>query len=289
MKARTLTLAALLLAGATTAAMAQEGRGHGHGGGGGDGGQPAPQTQPGPAPQAQPAPQARPAPQAQPAPAGGRPGEWRGAHGGQPTPPDGAGRFGGRAPHLPGQYGSDQHGPERRGPDQRGPGPAVNPAWSGPGGERQNWNGREGGERRDWNGRPGGERRDWADHPGGPRPPGNGPYDPRGGYGDRRDHAVAGSDVGRWAPHRYPPSYRSDRRYHALPWRAPRGYYARAWRYGEILPYGWYGPDYRILEFWQFGLPEPPPGYYWVRVGYDALLVDDFDGRIVQVVRYLFW
>jgi Ni/Co efflux regulator RcnB len=33
----------------------------------------------------------------------------------------------------------------------------------------------------------------------------------------------------------------------------------------------------------------PPIGYVWVRVGHDALLVDEFNGRVVQVVRYVFW
>jgi Ni/Co efflux regulator RcnB len=92
-----------------------------------------------------------------------------------------------------------------------------------------------------------------------------------------------------WRPHVYPPIYDSHHRFHGHPWRPPHGYYVRAWRYGEILPYGWYVPDYWITDWWNYDLPEPPPGYAWVRVGYDALLVEDYSGRIVQVVRLLFW
>ena len=33
----------------------------------------------------------------------------------------------------------------------------------------------------------------------------------------------------------------------------------------------------------------PPPGFDWVRSGPDALLIDQFSGRIVQVVRNVFW
>lgn len=72
-------------------------------------------------------------------------------------------------------------------------------------------------------------------------------------------------------------------------WRAPSGYYVRAWRYNEVLPRGWYGPEYRLMDWWRYDLPEPPYGYDWVRVGPDVLLVDGFNGRIVQVVRAVFW
>ncbi|MCR5878967.1 RcnB family protein [Phenylobacterium sp. J367] len=72
-------------------------------------------------------------------------------------------------------------------------------------------------------------------------------------------------------------------------WRAPVGFYVRAWTFGEILPRGWYDAPYRLGSWWDFGLPMPPPGYDWVRVGYDAVLVDLWSGRVVQVVRYVFW
>ena len=63
----------------------------------------------------------------------------------------------------------------------------------------------------------------------------------------------------------------------------------RNWAFGEFLPHAWYAPDWWIDEPWLFDLPLPPPGYAWVQVGPDALLVDQWSGRIVQVVRYLFY
>ena len=113
--------------------------------------------------------------------------------------------------------------------------------------------------------------------------------DGRGDRGDRYGGRGDPRETRHWAPHQYPQRYRSQQRYRAPAWHAPRGYYSRAWRFGEILPRGWYGRDYWIPMWWEFDLPGPPPGYHWVRIGTDALLVDDFDGRIVQVVDDIFW
>ena len=63
----------------------------------------------------------------------------------------------------------------------------------------------------------------------------------------------------------------------------------RTWGFGDFLPRGWYGQQYYLSDPWTYDLPLPPPGYVWVRVGYDALLVDDYNGRVVQVVRNVFW
>jgi len=81
----------------------------------------------------------------------------------------------------------------------------------------------------------------------------------------------------------------SERRYHLRPYRAPYGYYVRDWGFGDFLPRGWFGNDYWIGDFLDYDLPYPPPGYEWVRVGGDALLVDRYTGRIAQVVRGIFW
>jgi Ni/Co efflux regulator RcnB len=216
------------------------------------------QRPPGPPPQGQP-----------PHPGGqGGPQGWNGHHGG----PGQAG---------PGQPGPGQPGPGR--PAQPNPGQAI-PDHRGPdradrdhrdGGQRDRWDG----DRRDhWDGDRGGDHRDW-NRPGDHRGPDWNRYD-RGGPPPR--------NAPRWAPRRYPPVYSSPSRYHGGYWRPPEGFYVRAWRYGEILPRGWYGPDYALFDWWSFGLPEPPPGYEWVRVGADALLIDDY-GRIFQVVRAVFW
>lgn len=126
------------------------------------------------------------------------------------------------------------------------------------GDDRRDWDRRDW-DRRDWN------RRDW----------------------DRRDWGRQARP--RYDRRYYPPVFRPARRYHVPVYRPPIGFYSRSWVFGEVLPRGWYGPEHRLLDWWDFGLPVPPVGYEWVRVGDDALLVDEFTGRIVQVVHNLFW
>lgn len=108
---------------------------------------------------------------------------------------------------------------------------------------------------------------------------------------DRRDWGHRDGrhdDHRRWERGRYPSAYFSSNRYrHA--WRPPSGFYVRSWGFGEILPRGWYGSGNGIIDPWRFDLPLPPPGYDWVRAGDDALLIDQYTGRVVQVVRNLFW
>jgi len=120
-----------------------------------------------------------------------------------------------------------------------------------------------------------GDRRDW-DH---------------NGRNDHRDWN-RNDDRGRphWQQGRYPSVYRSQHRYrYSGYYRPPIGFYAFNWSFGDFLPQGWYGPDYLLYDWWNYDLPYPPPGYDWVRVGDDALLVDSYTGRVVQVVRLLFW
>ena len=61
------------------------------------------------------------------------------------------------------------------------------------------------------------------------------------------------------------------------------------WGFGDFLPRSWFGPGAFLIDPWRYDLPLPPPGYDWVRAGYDALLVDAYSGRVVQVVRNVFW
>jgi len=125
------------------------------------------------------------------------------------------------------------------------------------------------GDRRDWD-RRGDNRNDWN----------------RNGGWDRHD------DRGRphWQQGRYPSSYRSHQRYRYSGYYRPQiGFYAHSWAFGEFLPRGWYGSDYLLNDWWSYGLPYPPLGYDWVRVGDDALLIDSYTGRVVQVVQDIFW
>jgi Ni/Co efflux regulator RcnB len=113
--------------------------------------------------------------------------------------------------------------------------------------------------------------------------------DDRSGGNHRSDRRDDRHDRPQWRPGAFPRSFPSARRFHYRPYVAPPHFFTRLWSYGEILPRAWYGPQYLIADWWDFDLPAPPPGYDWVRVGDDALLVDGYTGRIVQVVRAIFW
>jgi Ni/Co efflux regulator RcnB len=72
-------------------------------------------------------------------------------------------------------------------------------------------------------------------------------------------------------------------------YRPPPGFYNRRWVYGEILPRTFWAQDYWLGNFYDYDLPPPPPGTVWVRYGNDALLIDDFDGQIIEVVYNVFY
>jgi Ni/Co efflux regulator RcnB len=194
-------------------------------------------------------------------PAGGPQGHGSESRGGPPQ---------GGAPHQ-GFQGAPSGGAPGQRPD-RGPGPG--PGGQGGGGQRQ------------------------SNHERGPNeviPPGGarGPdvrHDARPGGGQVDAHnSPWGGRGARWQPGHAPPVLWSHDRFHAGAYRAPYGYYVRAWGFGDFLPRGWFGQSYWLGDFIDYGLPYPPPGYQWVRVGPDALMVDRFTGRIVQVVRGIFW
>lgn len=96
-------------------------------------------------------------------------------------------------------------------------------------------------------------------------------------------------DRPRYDFNRYPRFFEFQQRYRAPLYARPYGYYDYQWGYGDSLPWGWYGPSYWIEDWYAFGLPIPPVGCEWVRVGRDALLIDTFDGRVLSVARLLFW
>lgn len=279
MKSRLLTLAALLMASAASGALAQGQPQIENGGPMWNAGQAAKarqaQAQAG---QSQ-APEHGPHRPPQPAP---------GAQAGQPAHPQP--QQPAPQPPQPGQPGPYRGAPSNwNRPDNGRP----------PGGDRQDWN-QHGGPGRPNPGQPGPDRRDNdprdrydrdrydRDHHDRDHHDWNRPGEARDPDWDRYDRGRPPPNAQRWAPRRYPPIYSSPSRYRGPYWRPPEGFYVRAWRYGEVLPRGWYSPDYRLFDWWSFGLPEPPPGYDWVRVGPDALLVD-YSGRIFQVVRAVFW
>ena len=78
-------------------------------------------------------------------------------------------------------------------------------------------------------------------------------------------------------------------RFHAGPYRAPRGWVYRRWVFGERLPAIYFAPAFWITDFLAFDLFAPPDGYVWVRYGPDAVLIDQYTGEIIQVQYGVFF
>jgi Ni/Co efflux regulator RcnB len=51
----------------------------------------------------------------------------------------------------------------------------------------------------------------------------------------------------------------------------------------------YYRSSYWLNDPWQFRLPYSPPGTRWIRYYDDAILVDTWDGRVVDVIHNFFW
>jgi Ni/Co efflux regulator RcnB len=81
----------------------------------------------------------------------------------------------------------------------------------------------------------------------------------------------------------------SSRRFQAGAYRPPQGYQQRHWGYGDRLPRAYYARNYWLTNFLLYGLLSPPPGLVWVRVGPDALLVDEYSGEVVRVQYGVFY
>jgi len=122
-----------------------------------------------------------------------------------------------------------------------------------------------------------------------------GQYRTQGGQGaSRGDDAYRGGGSngprGRYNEHDYPRAIQAERQFHWRgDWNPPRGFYYRHWGYGDRLPYGWFSRDFWIADFWAYGLPDAPYGYEWVREGPDAVLVNVYDGEVVEVEYGIFY
>ena len=80
------------------------------------------------------------------------------------------------------------------------------------------------------------------------------------------------------------------RRYRiARPWIAPSGFTYRRFSLDERIPTGLLAANFFLGDFGSYGLVSPPYGYVWVRDGPDALLVNRYNGRVVQVQYGLFY
>ncbi len=86
----------------------------------------------------------------------------------------------------------------------------------------------------------------------------------------------------------YQRNYNAQHRYRWHRYVRPRGWYYRRWVFGDFFPTFFWTSQYRIYDYWMFGLPIPPYGYVWVRYGDDAVLVNEWTGQILQVVYGLF-
>ena len=78
-------------------------------------------------------------------------------------------------------------------------------------------------------------------------------------------------------------------RFHVGAYQAPAGYRARHWSHGQRLPGFLFARNYWLLNYAAYALFPPPPGLVWVRVGADALLIDQFTGEIIQVDYGVFY
>ena len=102
--------------------------------------------------------------------------------------------------------------------------------------------------------------------------------------------------------HRWDRDWRRDRRYD---WSNYRNRYRSIFRLGRYYdPYGWgyrrfsigfslwpsyYGSSFWLNDPWQYRLPPAYGPYRWVRYFDDALLVDIYTGRVVDVIHNVFW
>lgn len=96
--------------------------------------------------------------------------------------------------------------------------------------------------------------------------------------------------------------WRRDRRYDWWNWRNRNrslfrlGFYFDPFGWG-YRPYsiGWrmwpsyYSERYWLNDPWMYRLPYAPPGYRWIRYYNDAVLVDTWDGHVVDVIYNFFW
>jgi Ni/Co efflux regulator RcnB len=87
----------------------------------------------------------------------------------------------------------------------------------------------------------------------------------------------------------YHQNFTAPRHFHAGAYHQPAGWYPHRWMFGEFLPAAFWARDYWLINFMDFGLPPPPYGAIWVRVGYDALLIDQDTGEVITVEYGVFY
>jgi len=87
----------------------------------------------------------------------------------------------------------------------------------------------------------------------------------------------------------YHRNFHAPRRFRTAFYRRPAGWYEHRWSFGEFLPAAFWARDYWLIDFADYDLPPPPYGAVWVRVGVDALLIDEDSGEIITVAYDVFY
>jgi Ni/Co efflux regulator RcnB len=129
----------------------------------------------------------------------------------------------------------------------------------------------------------------------GNRDRGNGRYDNNRGGNNFNNH-TGFNNPGYGGPRRdyrnfrgYHQTFNASRRYRAPTYRRPAGWYDHRWSFGEFLPSAFWARDYWLSNYTIYDLPPPPYGAVWVRVGNDALLVDEDSGEVISVEYGVFY
>lgn len=84
-------------------------------------------------------------------------------------------------------------------------------------------------------------------------------------------------------------AFNAPQHFHHGTYHRPSGYYAHRWTLGEFLPSLFFTRSYWIDDYSDFDLSDPPDGTHWVRYGNDALLIDEDNGEVIQVVYGIFY
>ena len=77
-------------------------------------------------------------------------------------------------------------------------------------------------------------------------------------------------------------------RIHGPAFRYPRGWHARRWAIGAVLPALFLTNEYFYDDYAPIGLQAPAPGYRWVRYGDDLLLVNVRTGEVEDTAYDVF-
>lgn len=122
---------------------------------------------------------------------------------------------------------------------------------------------------------------------------GRGDRDGRQWRGDRDDRYDGRRDGREWRGDRRGPGTfqyrgRSYNRYRAPAYRWAPGWSYRRWGVGSILPSILFAREYVLSNFWDYGLPPPPPGAYWLRVDQDVYLITR-SGRVLEYIPNVFF